>query len=73
MELRGWQNRWKYILNDVIYIFIYLYNLSWVDTHWQQYITHLHTDSRHNMEKGKLGSAGRAPSMRIIPWHLSYN
>jgi hypothetical protein len=21
----------------------------------------------------KLGSAGRAPSLRIIPWHLGYN
>jgi hypothetical protein len=25
----------------------------------QQYITHLHTNSTHNTEKGKLGSAGR--------------
>jgi hypothetical protein len=23
--------------------------------------------------KGKLGSADRAPSLRIIPWHLPYN
>jgi hypothetical protein len=33
-------------LNDMIYI--YIFNRSWVDTRWQQYITHLHTNSTHN-------------------------
>jgi hypothetical protein len=51
----------------------YIFNRSWFDTRWQQYITHLHTDSTHNTEKGKLGCSGRAPSLRIIPWHLPYN
>jgi hypothetical protein len=23
--------------------------------------------------RSKLGSAGRAPSLRVIPWHLPYN
>jgi hypothetical protein len=54
-------------------IYIYIFNRNWVDTRWQQYITHLHTNSTHNTEEGKLGSAGRAPSLRIIPWHLPYN
>jgi hypothetical protein len=55
------------------YIYIYIFNRNWVDTRWQQYITHLYTNNTHNTEKGKLGSAGRAPSLRIIPWHLPYN
>jgi hypothetical protein len=32
---------------------IYIFNRSWVDTWWQQYITHLHTNSTHNTQKGK--------------------
>jgi hypothetical protein len=53
---------------------IYIYYRSWVDTRWQQYITHLHTNSTlihtnstHNTEIGKLGSAGRAPSCELYP------
>jgi hypothetical protein len=64
----------------MIYIYIYIYtqyiqvyNRNWFDTRWQQYSTHLHTNNTHNTEKGKLGSAGRAPSFRVIPWHLPYN
>jgi hypothetical protein len=48
---------------------------------------HLHTSSTQNTEDGthititrkqtitrkKLGSAGRAPSLLVIPWHLPYN
>jgi hypothetical protein len=29
----------------MIYDMIYIFNRSWVDTRWQQYITHLHTNS----------------------------
>jgi hypothetical protein len=39
-----------YLLYD---IYIYIFNRSWVDTQWQQYITNLHTNSTHNTEKGK--------------------
>jgi hypothetical protein len=52
---------------------IHTFNRSWVDTRWQQYITHLHTNSilntnsTHNTEKEKLGSAGRAPSCELYP------
>jgi hypothetical protein len=28
---------------------------------------------RNNEKKKKLGSAGCAPSLRVIPWHLHYN
>jgi hypothetical protein len=71
--------------NMYIYMYIYIFNRNWVDTgwqqyithlvdtRWQQYITHLHTNSTHNTEKEKLGSVGRAPSLRVIPWHLPYN
>jgi hypothetical protein len=41
-------------------IYIYILNRSWADTRCQQYITHLHTNSTHNTEKGKSVSAGRA-------------
>jgi hypothetical protein len=52
---------------------ICIFNCNWVDTQWQRYITHIHTNNTHNTEKGKLGSAGRAPSLRVISWHLPYN
>jgi hypothetical protein len=55
---------------DIIYD---IFNRNLVDTRWQQYITHLHTNNTHNTVKEKLGSAGRAPSLRVIPWHLPYN
>jgi hypothetical protein len=64
---RSWM--WNYWYDIIWYIF----NRSWVDTRWQHYITHLHTNNIHNTEKGTLGSAGRAPSLRVIPWHLPYN
>jgi hypothetical protein len=39
------------IYDMIRYIYIYIYiNRSWVDTRWQQYITHLHTNSTHNTE-----------------------
>jgi hypothetical protein len=70
---------------DMIYIYIYIYiyihifNRSWVDTRWQQFITHLHTNSTHNTEigkkyiEGKIGKCRPCPVLRIIPWHLPYN
>jgi hypothetical protein len=33
-------------------IFIYLFNRNWIDTRWQQYSTHLHTNNTHNTENG---------------------
>jgi hypothetical protein len=61
-----------------------IYNCNWVDTRWQQYSTHLHTNNTQNTGNGtyiittklniqnnkkltNLGSAGRAPSLRVIP------
>jgi hypothetical protein len=63
------------------YLFIY-FKCNWVDTRWQWNSTHLHTNSTQNTENGtyitikkltNLGCAGRAPSLGVIPWHLSYN
>jgi hypothetical protein len=73
------------ILNEWMNIF----NCNWVDTQWQQFSSHLHTNNTPNTENGiyiiitklnvhnnkqltNLGSAGRAPSLRVIPWHLPY-
>ena len=58
-----------------------LVNCSWVDTWWQQYSTHLHTNSTQNNTKLTIHrtaqqfweSAGRAPPWLVIPWHLPYN
>jgi hypothetical protein len=48
---------------------------------WQYCNTHLLTNSTQNTQNGtyitikrkNLGSVGRAPSFRAIPWHLPYN
>jgi hypothetical protein len=68
----------------VIRIIIFLTSIGF-DTRWQQYSTHLHTNSTQNTENGtyitikgnNLGSAGCAPSTRVIPQparsqHASY-
>jgi hypothetical protein len=31
------------------------------------------TNVHNNKKLANLGSAGRAPSLRVIPWHLPYN
>ena len=61
-----------------------IFNCNWVGTRWQQYSTHWHTNStqnntidtkQHTKQHNSLirNSAGRAPSLRGIPWHLPYN
>jgi hypothetical protein len=32
---------------------IYVFNCNWIDTRWQQYSTHLHTNNTQNTENGK--------------------
>jgi len=65
-----------------IYIYIYIYiNCNWFATWWQQYSTHLHIHNIQYDTKQKIyrttqqfwKSAGRAPSLWVIPWHLPYN
>jgi len=79
----------------LILVYDIFVDCNWVDTRWQQYSTHLHTNSAQNNTintnstqnntidtnstqnttinnlTGK--SADRAPSLRVIPWHLPYN
>jgi hypothetical protein len=58
----------------LLLLFFIILNCSWVDTRWQQYSTHLHTNGTcTTIKKKKKGSAGRATSLRVIPWHLPYN
>jgi hypothetical protein len=35
----------------ILYIYI-IYNRNWVDTRWQLYSTHLHTNNTQNTENG---------------------
>jgi hypothetical protein len=32
----------------MIYDMVYIFNCNWVDTRWQQYSSHLHTNSTQN-------------------------
>jgi hypothetical protein len=33
-------------------MFYYIFNRNWVDTRWQQYSTHFHTNNTQNIENG---------------------
>jgi hypothetical protein len=53
-----------------IHIYIeYIINCNWVDTRWQQYSTHIHTNRTQNTENGtyitikrkKIGKSGPCP------------
>ena len=54
---------------------------NWVATRWKEYSTHLHINNTQNDTKQTIHrktqkfwkSAGRAQSLRVIPWHLPYN
>jgi hypothetical protein len=56
-------------------------NCSWVATRWQKFSIHLHTNNTQNDTKQTIHrttqkfrkSAGRAQSLRALPWHLPYN
>jgi hypothetical protein len=58
-----------------IYMYIYIYLTSVGLTPGGSSTSHIYTKTVHiiqrrenNTEKEKLGSAGRAPSLQIIPW-----
>ena len=51
----------------------YLFNRNCVDTWWQHHTTHLQQTIHTIHREYNSGSAGRAPSLRVIPWHLPYN
>jgi hypothetical protein len=56
-------------------------NCNWVATRWQQYSTHLHTNSTQNDTQQTIHrttqkfwkSMGRALFLQVLPWHLPYN
>jgi hypothetical protein len=58
----------------------YFINCSWVATRWQYFSTHLHKNGKQNDKKQTIHrttqkfrkSAGCAPSLRVLPWHLHY-
>jgi hypothetical protein len=61
---------------DMIYIYLTAVGLTPGGSSTSHiYIQTVHIIQRkENWEvKGELGSAGRAPSLRIISWHLPYN
>jgi hypothetical protein len=59
----------------ILYIYMYLTTIGL--TPGGSSTSHIYTQTlerkENNTEKEKLGSAGRAPSLRVIPWHLPYN
>jgi len=55
------------------YMIWYLFNRNWVDTRWQHHTTRLQQTIHTIHREYNSGSAGRAPSLRVIPWHLPYN
>jgi hypothetical protein len=71
------------IYDMYIYLIIYIYLTEIGLTHGGSKTVHiLHTNDTLNTENGtyitikkstNLGSAGRDPSLRVIPWHLAYN
>jgi hypothetical protein len=46
--------------------------VQYMFTH-KQYTEYTERNIHNNKKEKKLGSAGRAPSLRFIPWHLPYN
>jgi hypothetical protein len=51
----------------LLILLLFIFNCNWVDTRWQQYSTHLHTNSTQNTENGtyiikkKIGKCGPCP------------
>jgi hypothetical protein len=53
-------------------IYVIYINCNWLATSLQQYSTHMHTNNIQNDTKIRK-SAGRAPSLWVLPWHSPYN
>ena len=71
---------WYDVIDDMIW-YDMIVNCNWVAIQWQQYSTHLHTNSTQNDTKQTIHrttqkfwkSAGHVPSWQVLPWHLPYN
>jgi hypothetical protein len=60
------------VLRQICGIYIYLTAIGW--TPGDSSTSHIYTQTIHIIQrKENLGSAGPAPSLRVIPWHLPYN
>jgi hypothetical protein len=78
-NLLFFENLWKF--SSLFQMRKEIFNCNWVATRWLQNSTHLHTHDTQNDKKQTLHRTtqkfrkigGRAPSWRVIPWHLSYN
>jgi hypothetical protein len=67
----------------LLLFYLFIFNCNWFDNPWQYNSTHLHTKSTQTTENGThvyitikkniLVSAGRAPPLRVLPWHLPYS
>jgi len=53
-------------------LYVIFINCNWLATRWQQYSTHIHTNNAQNDTQIRK-SAGRAPSLWVLPWLLPYN
>jgi hypothetical protein len=66
--------------STIYYIYIYIYHILHIHftaigfTPGGSSTSHICTQTIHIIQsKENLGSAGRAPSLQVIPWHLPYN
>jgi hypothetical protein len=57
------------------YIYIYIYVITAIGlTPGGSSTSYIYTQTIHTIQrKENLGSAGRASSLRVIPWHFPYN
>jgi hypothetical protein len=60
--------KFKFMVIDLLsLLLIFIFNCNWVDTRWQQYSIHLHTNSTQNTQNGtyitikKIGNCGPCP------------
>jgi hypothetical protein len=49
---------------------IYIFNCNWVDTRWQKYSTHLHTNNTQNTDNGKYITIKKIFSLKAANYPL---
>jgi hypothetical protein len=59
-------------LGPYIYVYLFIFNCNYVDTRWQQYSTHLHTNSTQNTENGKYIKIKNIGNWAPLPVFASY-
>jgi hypothetical protein len=53
---------------NILLLLLFIFNYNWVDTRWQQYSTHLHTNSTQNTENGTYITIKRKNwELRAVP------